>query len=320
MNVVREVLNRPELTERPPVLLDIGAAGEIDAKWRRIAPRSVCIAFDADDREMGYVTKVASGYRTLHVFNCIVTESGDGPADFVLTRSPQCSSLLEPRTESLRSWAFCDLFEPLKRVRLATRSLPSILDELGIEKVDWFKTDSQGTDLRLFKSLGEERIRRVLAAEFEPGIIDAYQGEDTFWQLLAFMEGKPFWVSGMTVKGSQRISRHIRDQYLSPLVQRFLPALLRSSPGWCEVTFLNRFDPDSPLDLRDHLLGWVFALIEEQYGFAVEIARRGKERFGDPYFDRLERHALRKIRNGAVKIPFHVLRMLLAKGRRIVGG
>lgn len=308
MSIIETILSRPEFSDRPPVLLDIGAAGEIDRKWRQIAPYSVCIAFDADDREMGYVVREKSGYRKLYVYNCIVTDAVCGEADFHLTRSPQCSSLLEPRQESLDKWAFGAFFTVERSVRLKTVTLPEVLAELGIDKVDWFKTDSQGTDLRLFRSLGEERIARVLAAEFEPGFIDAYRGEDKLWSLLAFMEDKPFWMTGLTVKGSQRISRQVGSRSLSNLERRFLPALLKTSPGWGEVAYLNTFDGDSDqLDMRDYLLGWVFAFIEEQYGFAMEIAARGFEQFGDPVFPPLESEALVRLRRGVIRAPAYVL-------------
>lgn len=307
MGMIERVLNRPEFADRPPVLLDIGAAGEIDKKWRRIAGYSVCIAFDADEREMGYVVRETSGYRKLYVYNCIVTDAVTGEADFHLTRSPQCSSLLEPRQEDLDNWAFGDYFRVERTVRLKTVALPDVLAELGIGKVDWFKTDSQGTDLRLFRSLGEDRIARVLAAEFEPGFMDAYRGEDKLWSLLAYMEDKPFWMTSLNVKGSQRISRQIGESRLNPLERRFLPALLKTSPGWGEVAYLNTFAGNPELDMRDYLLGWVFASIEEQYGFAMEIAASGYERFGDPVFPELEAEALLRLRRGFMRAPAYVL-------------
>lgn len=307
MTFIDTILNRPEFVDRPPVLLDIGAAGEIDKKWRAIARHSVCIAFDADEREMGYVVRETSGYRKLYVYNCIVTDAVTGEADFHLTRSPQCSSLLKPRQEDLDNWAFGDYFRVERTVRLKTVALPDVLAELGIDKVDWFKTDSQGTDLRLFRSLGEDRIARVLAAEFEPGFMDAYRGEDKLWSLLAYMEDKPFWMTSLDVKGSQRISRQMGESRLNPLERRFLPALLKTSPGWGEVAYLNTIAGNPELDMRDYLLGWVFACIEEQYGFAMEIAASGYERFGDPVFPELGAEALLRLRCGFMRAPAYVL-------------
>jgi hypothetical protein len=283
--MIDTVLRRNEFEERPPVLLDIGASGEIHRKWKRIAKYCIGIAFDADLREMNYVVKESSGLRKLYVFNSIVTEQPADEMEFYLTRSPYCSSLLKPAQESLNKWAFAELFEVNKTVKLKTATLPSILQEIGLGKIDWFKTDSQGTDLRLFTSLGEEHVKKVLVAEFEPGIIDAYEGEDKLWSLLAYMEKQPFWMNSLDIRGTQRIERTIMKERLSGLDRKIVSALLKTSPGWGEVSFFNTFENDSThLDKRDFLLGWVFAMIEKQYGFALELAVKGSHRFKDPMF------------------------------------
>ena len=54
----------------------------------------------------------------------------------------------------------------------------SALSKAGVDYVDWYKSDSQGTDMSIFDSLPKNISNKILAAEFEPGIIDAYQGED----------------------------------------------------------------------------------------------------------------------------------------------
>jgi hypothetical protein len=58
------------------------------------------------------------------------------------------------------------------------------LIKININYIDWFKTDTQGTDLRLFKTLPSKIADHVLAAEFEPGILDAYIGEDKLYSVM----------------------------------------------------------------------------------------------------------------------------------------
>ena len=101
----------------------------------------------------------------------------------------------------------------------AARTLRSILAEHGLSHVDWFKTDSQGTDLRLFLSLGEPIVRRVLAASFEPGLIDAYVGEDKLHAVLQKMNGPPFWMHDIEVRGTQRLSRRLWEDRVDPLAR-----------------------------------------------------------------------------------------------------
>jgi len=294
VDIIEQVLGCPLLLDAPPVLLDIGASGEIHAKWKAIAKYSIGIAFDADDREIGYAVNESKGYRKLYVFNSLVTDGTTTDADFYLTRSPFCSSLLEPDHESLNRYNFGDLFEVDKTVRLKTVQLSNALREIGVNKIDWFKTDSQGTDLRLFASLGAEMTNRILVAEFEPGIIDGYKGEDKLCTLMSFMDNQPFWMNDLRICGTQRISQEAIYKRFPSYNGKTVDGLpFRTSPCWGEVSYFNAFGPDaSYLDLRDYLLGWIFALIEGQYGFCLDIALQGKERFSEPIFELLAQNSV----------------------------
>ncbi|MEO8233556.1 MAG: hypothetical protein ABI638_14845 [Ignavibacteriota bacterium] len=303
MNFIEKVLNRQELIDQPPVLIDIGASGQIHKIWKRIAPYSICVAFDADDREFGFVTKEKSGFKKLHIFNCIVTDSADKEIDFYLTKSPYCSSTLMPDNDALSVWAFADKFNFDTKTRLKAISLNNALQQLNLNYVDWFKTDSQGTDLRLFKNLGEDKIDKAIVAEFEPGIIDAYIGEDKFFQLLQFMSNKNFWLSNLTIKGSQRICKeNLTDLSSNTLWQKLIYFSLVTSPGWSETTFINNFNPD--LTLRDYLLGWVFATILKQHGFAYKISNAAYAKFENDIFVEMKNVSARSMNLNVLKLKF----------------
>ena len=309
MNLFERVLQQPELVEAPPILVDVGASGTIHKEWRPFARRSICIAFDADTREMSHTVKEQSGFRRLYVYNCVLADRDDPEVDFYLTRFPFCSSTLPPDETALADWGFSEYFEVKQRLRLKTRTLPSILGELKLDRVDWFKSDSQGMDLRLFQSLGEPQCRRVLAADFEPGIIDAYAGEDKLHALLAFMADQPFFMSRMKVKGSQRIGRtRLAGRYNRCQIE-CLTGLTRPSPGWAEVSYLNTLK--GTVDKRDLLLQIVFAAAQAQFGFALELTLAGQERFPDAIFTGLRRRiiyrmVLDQLRQGFVRTGLHL--------------
>ncbi len=289
------LLSRPEFLEKPPVLVDVGASGQIHGPWRHLAKYAVCVAFDADERDFGYVTDESGKYRKLVVYNCIVSDEAADRSDFYLTRSPHCSSLLEPDLTEVRHTAWGERFEVEKVVQLRTVDLASVLDELKIEAVDWFKTDSQGLDLRLFRNLGDARMRRVLCAEFEPGLMSVYHGEDKLHAVLRFLDSLgTHWLADLRVRGSQRLSPAALRQ-LSPnrLLQKLLHFSQKTSPGWGEMVYLNKFEsPD--FTLRDHLLGFVVATLNGQHGFALELAQQGATRFpNDPDFKKMQAYARR---------------------------
>lgn len=293
MDIIDQILSCPLLMESPPVLLDIGASGEIHAKWKAIAKYSICIAFDADDRVMGFAVNESKGYRKLYVFNSLVSDSTASEADFYLTSSPYCSSLLEPAHESINNWNFGDLFKVNSVAKMKTTQLPNALREIGVNKIDWFKTDSQGTDLRLFASLGDETMRRTLVAEFEPGIIDGYKGEDKLHTLMSFMDSQPFWMNDIKICGTQRISQDALHKQFPGYNGKQINGLpFRTTPCWAEVSYFNSFRSEAYyLDVREYLLGWVFALVEGQHGFALDIALQGEKRFSEPVFEILAQYS-----------------------------
>ncbi|WP_080055067.1 hypothetical protein [Spirosoma aerolatum] len=295
--MIDKILSRPEFQTEPPVLVDIGASGQLHTRWKSFAKYAICIAFDADDRDFGYAESESSHFRKLYTFNHIVTETDTETANFHLTVSPHCSSLLKPRPDWIQEYAFAPKFEPTKVVQLKTRSLRSTLDSLNIGQVDWFKTDSQGTDLRLFRNLGEDRARRVLTAEFEPGIASIYEGEDKLYTVLQYMEEMgSHWLAELLPKGSPRITPALLDSFTSqPLVKKFVLFSLKNSAVWGEMTYLNRFADEATLTQRNLLLGWVFATTLKQHGFALILTQKAKSRFKDPIFSEMEAYSRRRI-------------------------
>lgn len=304
--MIDKILSRPEFQTEPPVLVDIGASGQLHNRWKTFANYAICIAFDADDRDFGYVESESSHFRKLYTFNHIVTETDTETANFYLTESPHCSSLLRPRPDLIQEYAFAPKFEPTKVVQLKTRSLRSTLDSLKINQVDWFKTDSQGTDLRLFRNLGEERTKRVLTAEFEPGIASIYDGEDKLYKVLQFMEETgSHWLAELLPKGSPRITPALLDSFSTqPLVKKFVLFSLKNSAVWGEMTYLNRFADDATLTQRNLLLGWVFATTLKQHGFALILTQKAKERFSDPIFSEMEQYSRRRVWGRVLGIGF----------------
>lgn len=304
MSFIDKIFLREELALQPPVLLDIGASGAIHFRWKKMAKYCICIAFDPDKREYSYIESENKNYKKLYIFNCVVSDVTSDAQTFYLTASPYCSSFLKPREDKLAPYAFANKFKIEREAQIAVRSLTDILQELNISYIDWFKTDSQGLDLRIFKSLPDSIIHHVLAAEFEPGIMDAYLGEDKLHSVLAFMEAQSFFLSVFKVKGSSRLSPvNISMLASNTSVQKLLAVSQKAAAGWGELLYLNTFDSDS-MTIRDYLLGVAIALMNEEYGFAMELAQSAGKRFNDPFFREMEHYAGKKARRAVFKLRF----------------
>ena len=309
--MIEKILNRREFEGQPPVLVDIGASGRFHPEWKILGKFSVCLAFDADEREMGYAQSASGRFRRFVVTPAVVTEKKPGLSDFYLTKFPFCSSVLRPDSATLEDWAFADFFAVEKKTRLRSENLQQVLKREGLDYVDWFKTDSQGIDLRLFKSLGPRLAKKVLAAEFEPGIINAYHGEDKLHHLLDYMDKGPFWMNSMRLDGVPRVHRKVLKDTLTAAQCRYLHLAVKRSPAYAEVSYLNSMEQREEFTQRDFLLACAFGLVKGQFGFVLLISRTAQEAFGDPFFRDIENHALRVMKRGPFLMP-------VASARKIV--
>ena len=306
MNLIDTILQSGHFVNRPPVLIDIGDSGEINARWKPIARYSLCVAFDADDREFRVTEEVNKTYKKLFVFNRIVNTESSDRAPFYLTRSPFCSSLLRPDTEKLKPWLFKPLFEVEKTSELPSMTLANAFQTADIKYIDWFKVDTQGTDLRIYQSVPSGMQNTILAAEFEPGILDAYQQEDKLYSVMKEMHTQGFWLSAINVKGTQRI----QSQYAAQFGDFASERIIRTSPGWAELSYLR--NPEG-LDRRNLLMLFVFALLERQLGFALELADQGIEEYGDQLFHDCRKEIMRKIKRQKMKLPLILLKRKINK-------
>ena len=278
------IFTNESFNDRPPVLIDVGASGSLPREWQLIAKYSVCVAFDPDDREMSFMEKEKSSFKKLFVINRIVTDTDETETDFYLTNSPYCSSALLPDHLALSKWQFEHLFDVQRKIRMGAVHLNNILKELKLPYVDWFKSDSQGLDLRLFKSLAQLQ-NTVLVVNFEPGFIDAYLGEDKISDVLRYMESLPFWISSFQPRGTKRLNGSFLQKYLNKDEVNNIGNGTVTSACWAEITYLNDFNPSTNFGQRELLLGCAFSLILKQYGFAIELALWGKENTHDKVFD-----------------------------------
>ena len=287
-----------------PVLVDIGAAGGAFSIWDDIARHSVYVGFDPD---LSGVRETTEGrfYRTIIMNEAITTEGGRNEVSFYLTKSPSCSSTLKPDTEALSAYLFSGLFEVEKETMVRAASLSSVIDRLSLPGVDWFKADSQGTDLRIFKALRDEVRSRVLAVDIEPGLIDAYAGEDLFVDAHRELTQNGFWLSNLSVGGAVRMRRDTVDEVMASnkdITLELLQKILKKSPAWCGARYFRTLEWLSQGDFtrRDYAVLWAFAILDGQFGFALDLAVEYKNVFKvDDFSQLMKEEPVRQIKNGS---------------------
>jgi len=303
-----------------PVLVDIGAAGPPPEIWDGIAPQSIYVGFDPDLRQ---IEEVSDGqfHRGIMV-NEAVTASSEKQLSFYLTKSASCSSTLKPDTDSLGNYTFADLFKVEKEVKVPATTLNSVIERFALPGIDWFKTDSQGTDLRLFESLRDEIGSRVLAVDIEPGLIDAYVGEDLFVGAHAALIRKGFWLSNLNVCGTVRMrSANLETiAHLGALERAEIEGAIRRTPCWVEARYFRTIRSLLEINAgkREFVLLWCFALIDNQPGFALDLALEYERLFGrDQFSQTMLDYPMERIREIARPQP-EVIPRKLSIGARII--
>jgi FkbM family methyltransferase len=312
MSLIDRIFSEPELRAAPPVLVDVGAAGGVHPAWRRIARHAIGVGFEPDAREAAPLAAAQRMFaRWIFCRGLAVpAATADGRQALHLTRSPQCSSTLRPRAAALGEWAFAEFFEVTETRMLPATTIAAALAEQGIARVDWLKCDTQGLDLKLFLSLPETWRARMLAVEFEPGLIDAYEGEDRLGEVLTAMTREPFWLAELEPGRTPRGRPALLAERLGAGAVRWVRRLAPGAPAWANARYLREvgLQPET-LDRRAHLLAWVFATITGEHGYALTVAAAGAQRFGGELFGAMAAASGRSLRWAMVRgIPAMIWR------------
>jgi len=265
-----------------PVLLDIGAAGSSPSIWKSIQEKSIYIGFDPDKRDF---PSNENGFLKSYIINKALVENDTKEVEFFLTKSPHCSSVLKPNAKSLKEYAFADLFTITRTSKSETVTLQKLATSYNIKSYDWIKTDTQGTDLRLFTSMPNELRNTVLAIDMEPGLIDAYEGEDLFIDVHKEMIRQGFWLSHMNTKGSAKIRQKTIRKLLEVynINKNTLLKSIRESPGWVELRYLRSLDwlQENNKCKETYIKLWTFSIIDKQAGYATDLIFQYNENFGN---------------------------------------
>ncbi|PAX53381.1 FkbM family methyltransferase [Brunnivagina elsteri] len=267
-----------------PVLIDIGSSAETPEIWNSIAHHSIYIGFDPDLREI-YEPQEGLFYKSLIINKAITSNANSQQILFNLTKFPQCSSVLKPDFKSISNYLFSDYFTVEKEVQVEATNLNAVVEQFSLHKISWIKTDTQGTDLRIFNSLRDELRNQVLALDIEPGIADVYEGEDLFIDIHKHLIKQGFWLSNFNVCGTVRMKKSVLEK-LKDLVPELNPEFIsnfhKQTPCWCEARYFRTLEwlANGNFSKSDYVMLWAFSLLDNQIGFASEVALEYERIFG----------------------------------------
>ncbi len=264
-------------------LVDVGASLEPFPPFRPLLGHATYVGFDPDLREM-HTESSTSGRRVI-IDKALVAEVDRPTARFFLTRNPTCSSTLRPSGEVLEPYLHAYRFDVVAEAEVAATTLSQALASAGLDRVDWIKLDSQGTDMRLLASLDEPLFATLMAVDAEPGFDQYYEGEDVFGDLHREMVGRGFWMSDLELTRAVRLRRETFDQRLGARTKfgrmRYEFAL-KTSPIAAGPRYLRTLASldKAGADRDDYLRLWACAFFSGNHPYALDVVVECRNRHG----------------------------------------
>lgn len=246
-------------------VLDIGAAAEGTPRWSNLTKGKVIKIEPRDTGEEG-MSQIFLGDGKRHTFH----ETYYGP----------CSSLLKPNKDLIdRFWAYSASapdgnFTVVKKRKVQTQRL----DDLELEKVDYVKIDTQGSELMIVQN-GESTIGNALVVELEVSFEPLYVDQPLFADIDAEMRRLGFVFHRMV---------DISGRCIKPLGFQMNPGRSMSQVLQTDAVYIRPWWPDTKAYSDEDLIKTAL-ILGDCYGSFDLAARLLKEhdmRNETNYFDR----------------------------------
>ena len=179
------------LKKSPLVLVDVGASGGIQEKWKRCAPFVRVIGFEPDDRSVGELHADTSA-DTSATFLSVGLHNKKASIPLYLTRTKTDTSMFEPDMAFVKKFPHADRFEVVATDMMQVDTLDSQLNGHKITDVDFIKVDTQGSELFILQGAASILDRAVFGVEVEVEFSSVYRNQPLFADVDAFMRSCGF--------------------------------------------------------------------------------------------------------------------------------
>jgi FkbM family methyltransferase len=196
---IRRLLGRPRkpaeefanaiLAGTRTVGVDVGGAFGLPPHWRTFHGSVFFYAFEPHDESYEKLVEhyARSDRPELYKVLPIALSGTGGKRTFYRTNEPTGSSILRPKKTDGGEYVLESYFFPCRELSIDTRTLQDVLDEMREPIVDLIKLDIQGAELEVLGGLGKARLNRLLLAELEVGLHQAYEGQADFGKVDEFL-------------------------------------------------------------------------------------------------------------------------------------
>jgi FkbM family methyltransferase len=165
-------------------LLDIGAAGGIEPRWKKISRKINYFGFEPDERVR--VTNPKTKFSGYHLSPFAVGDS-DSDAMLNVTKDNGKSSFFLPNQDFLERFPNPARFSVSKQIELQVKRI----DSQDFNDIDFMKLDIQGGELNALKG-ADGILDNVLGVEVEVEFSKLYIGQPLFGSIYDFLAERDF--------------------------------------------------------------------------------------------------------------------------------
>lgn len=176
------------------VIADVGAAYGLPWYLQVLEEWATLCLFEpnaARAEELRKAYKKFDRKKKAHVFETALSALG-GERVLYETNVPTGSSLLKPGSDALHEFGDPSYFFPIHEHSVQTRRLDDVLDEAGVQQVDFIKLDVQGAEIEVLRGLGDRLGQSTLGVELEVGLPGGYCEQPSMGEVDEFLRARGF--------------------------------------------------------------------------------------------------------------------------------
>jgi len=156
--------------------VDVGAAGDIHPRWKRISKFLDYIGFEPDKRSSELLVK-SQNCKSYKIYPYALWNKKQ-KLKFNLTKKPEVSSAFKPNYKFLNQFMNSERFKIESIIELDSIDL----DNLEIEGIDFIKMDVQGGELNIISG-AENNLPKCIGLELEVEFNEIYENQPLFGDL-----------------------------------------------------------------------------------------------------------------------------------------
>ena len=198
------------------IVFDVGANNGISTIAYAEDPYTTVYRFEPTPR-LAQILREQPGLNLVTVETAV--SDFEGTADFFVAGQADwgCSSLLEFSEKSKTEWKERYDFVVTEKIQVKVIRLDNYIEQNGIERIDYFHCDAQGSDLRVLKGMGQY-INLI-----NEGVIEAanenkqdilYKGQNTLEECREYLESFGFEI--FSVESNDRDSNEVNIRFRKP--------------------------------------------------------------------------------------------------------